>query len=239
MLKATLVACVAGLISSFIYAQQPTPAAPFRGQAGAQASPASGSTMAPVPRADSAPQGTLKNPYNDRTRPLSMRAATVHALRLQRLPRRHRRRGHVSAADQRLWVYGGDDDTLFRLIGVRQPDPAEQGLQPQGLRRTSSAPCPRWGNSCRRTMICGASLRLYGPTTMARRSVSSAARVTRPSACGLVEGELSYDACTTRAPHPCGPHRQSGPQAWGGAPDTRGGQDLLEPLPQYLRTRST
>jgi len=59
-----LILCLAGLTSSLIYAQQQTAPAAAPAPAAAAAAPAGG-TMTPVQRADSAPQGTLKNPYPD------------------------------------------------------------------------------------------------------------------------------------------------------------------------------
>ena len=65
MLKRTLILCLAGLTSSLIYAQQQPPSAAPAPGAGAPAAAPAGGTMTPVQRADSAPQGTLKNPYKD------------------------------------------------------------------------------------------------------------------------------------------------------------------------------
>ena len=131
MLKTTMVACVVGVTSSLIYAQQQTPVAPSGAQAAAPASPASGSTMTPAERADSAPQGTLKNPYKDSD------AAVVDA-GLQLYMRYACSGCHGGTGGggmcppltNDIWVYGGDDDTLFRLIAY-----GSQTLQSKGYSR--------------------------------------------------------------------------------------------------------
>src|SRR5580698_3586871 len=68
VLKRTLILCLTGLTSSLVYAQQQTPPAAAPAAAAAAGAPAAapaGGTMTPVQRADSAPQGSLKNPYQD------------------------------------------------------------------------------------------------------------------------------------------------------------------------------
>jgi mono/diheme cytochrome c family protein len=110
-----------GLGMTVLHAQQQTPAATSATPAGApQASPAApapGNTMTPVQRADATPRGQLKNPYSDSD------AAVVESG--QKLYMRSGCNGcHGGTGGggmcppltNDIWVYGGDDDTLFRLV---------------------------------------------------------------------------------------------------------------------------
>jgi mono/diheme cytochrome c family protein len=134
---------MAGLISSLTYAQEQTPAAPSGAQAGAQASPPSGSTMAPVQRADSAPQGTLKNPYKDSD------AGVVDAGR--QVYMRYGCSGcHGGTGGggmcppltNDVWVYGGDDDTLFRLMAYGSETLQSKGYSRKGAENVVGAMPP-------------------------------------------------------------------------------------------------
>jgi hypothetical protein len=79
--------------------------------------------MTPVQRADSAAQGTLKNPYKDDD------AAGG---------------GMCPPLTNDTWVYGGDDDTLFRLVAY-----GTQILQSKGYSRKAQenvvGPMPQMG----------------------------------------------------------------------------------------------
>lgn len=105
----------------------PQPAAPAEvpGQA------ASGTGMGPVQRADATPKGQLKNPYSDSD------AAVVEAG--QKLYMSYACSGcHGGTGGggmcppltNDIWVYGGDDDTLFRLIAY-----GSDALQSKGYTR--------------------------------------------------------------------------------------------------------
>jgi mono/diheme cytochrome c family protein len=110
--------CIAGLAATALHAQQQIPPARSGTQAPAQpGSGAPGNTMTPVQRADATPKGQLKNPYSDTD------AAVVEAG--QKLYMNTACSGcHGGTGGggmcppltNDIWVYGGDDDTLFRLI---------------------------------------------------------------------------------------------------------------------------
>jgi mono/diheme cytochrome c family protein len=127
VLGSALLLCVVALTASELHARQGTAA----GQAGAQAAPPAGNTMTPVQRADAAPRGTLKNPYSDSD------ASVVQSG--QALYMRYGCSGcHGGTGGggmcppltNDVWVYGGDDDTLFRLVSY-----GTQTLQSKGYSR--------------------------------------------------------------------------------------------------------
>jgi mono/diheme cytochrome c family protein len=146
VLKRTVILCLAALMSSYIHARQQTPAAaPAAGQAGAQAAPAAGGTMTPVARADSAPKGTLKNPYAD-----TDQAAVEAGGKLYLNYGCNGCHGGTGGGGMcppltnDIWVYGGDDDTLFRLVAY-----GTQTLQDKGYSRKQTenvvGPMPAMG----------------------------------------------------------------------------------------------
>ena len=149
MLRQTLTLFVVGLAMIPLQAQQaPQPAAPGApagtqrssqagaqgSQAGAQGSQPAGNTMTPVQRADATAKGELKNPYSDSD------AAAVDAG--QKLYMAYACSGcHGGTGGggmcppltNDIWVYGGDDDTLFRLVAY-----GSDTLQSKGYSRKAS-----------------------------------------------------------------------------------------------------
>jgi mono/diheme cytochrome c family protein len=126
-LLTAMVGCALALAAVLLEAEQQGGAA----AAAAPAPAAAGGTMTPVQRADSAPKGTLKNPYADTD------AAAVNAG--QQLYMSYACSGcHGGTGGggmcppltNEIWVYGGDDDTLFRLVAY-----GSQGLQDKGYSR--------------------------------------------------------------------------------------------------------
>ena len=115
-------------------AAPPPPAAPQAGApAGAAGDAAAGNAMGPVQRADATPKGQLKNPYTDSD------TAVVDAG--QKLYMSYACSGcHGGTGGggmcppltNDIWVYGGDDDTLFRLVAY-----GSDGLQSKGYTRKS------------------------------------------------------------------------------------------------------
>jgi mono/diheme cytochrome c family protein len=112
--------------------QPPAAAAPPSPPAGAQGAAPAGNTMPPVQRADATPKGQLKNPYSDGD------AAAVEAG--QKLYMSYGCSGchggtggggMCPALTNDVWVYGGDDDTLFRLVAY-----GSEALQGKGYSRT-------------------------------------------------------------------------------------------------------
>jgi mono/diheme cytochrome c family protein len=139
VLRRTLTICILGLAIAALRAQQPPPSAPSGAapatQPGqpAQGSPTSGDTMTPVERADATPKDQLKNPYADSD------AAVVESG--QKLYTSYACSGcHGGTGGggmcppltNDIWVYGGDDDTLFRLIVY-----GSETLQGKGYSRKS------------------------------------------------------------------------------------------------------
>ncbi len=120
MLRRTLTIYIVGLAIMALHAQ-------------AQSPPGAGNPMTPVQRADATPRGQLKNPYADSD------AAVVQAG--QKLYMNYACSGchggtggggMCPALTNDIWVYGGDDDTLFRLIAY-----GTEVLQSKGYSRTA------------------------------------------------------------------------------------------------------
>jgi mono/diheme cytochrome c family protein len=133
-----MIGTVALAIAALHAQQQTAPAgaapAPPSPAAGAQGAAPGGNTMAPVQRADATPKGQLKNPYSDSD------AAAVEAG--QKLYMSYGCSGchggtggggMCPALTNDIWVYGGDDDTLFRLIAY-----GTEALQGKGYTRKSA-----------------------------------------------------------------------------------------------------
>ncbi len=138
MLRQMLTLSMLALAVTAPYAQQAAPPASGAAAAPQQSPPggapgaaASGTPMAPVQRADATPKGQLKNPYSDSD------AAVVAAG--QRLYMNYGCSGchggtggggMCPALTNDIWVYGGDDDTLFRLVAY-----GSETLQSKGYSR--------------------------------------------------------------------------------------------------------
>ncbi len=132
MRKASLLVLITALAASLLYAQQ-TPA------------PAAGSTMTPVERADATPKGQLKNPYSDTD------AAIVAAGGQLWLNNGCNGchgggggGGMCPPVTNDVWVYGGDDDTLFRLVAYGSQTLQEKGYTRKGMENVVG-PMPQMG----------------------------------------------------------------------------------------------
>ena len=126
----TLALCVYALAASLLYAQQPAAG----GQPGAQASPPGGKTMTAVERADATPKGQLKNPYSDSD------AAVVESGKqlyfgsgCNGCHGGNGGGGMCPPLTNDVWVYGGDDDTLFRLVAYGTQTLQEKGYTRKGM----------------------------------------------------------------------------------------------------------
>lgn len=125
-----LLLCVCALAASLLRAQQPAAG----GQAGAQASPQAGKTMTPVERADATPKGQLKNPYSD-----SDAAVVESGKKLYFNFGCNGCHGGTGGGGMcppltnDVWVYGGDDDTLFRLVAYGSQSLQEKGYTRKGM----------------------------------------------------------------------------------------------------------
>ena len=132
------------ILTSLIHARQASPpaAAAPADQAKAQAAP-SGSTMTPVQRADAAAKGTLKNPYNDSDKAVVDSGSKLYfKYGCNGCHGGSGGGGMCPPLTNDTWVYGGDDDTLFRLVSLPHPGPAGERLYAQGHgeRRRPNAP---------------------------------------------------------------------------------------------------
>jgi mono/diheme cytochrome c family protein len=142
---AILVACLAGGASALIHAQsQPaaTPSAPPAQGAAA----ATGSTMAPIARADASPKGSLKNPYSDTDAAVVASGKNLYfGYACSGCHGGAGGGGMCPPLTDGVWIYGGDDDTLFRLVAY-----GSQDLQSKGYTRKAMenivAPMPAMGS---------------------------------------------------------------------------------------------
>jgi mono/diheme cytochrome c family protein len=139
-----LAPCLAGLGAVLVYAQQQAPPA---GQAGAQAAQSQrdaaqpgaagapgGGTMNPVQRADSAPKGSLKNPYQDSDTAVVESGSKLYlSYGCNGCHGGNGGGGMCPPLTNDVWVYGGDDDTLFRLVAYGSQTLQEKGYTRKGM----------------------------------------------------------------------------------------------------------
>jgi mono/diheme cytochrome c family protein len=143
VLKTSLLVGVAALAASLLYAAEQTPA-PAAAPA-EQPPPPAGSTMTPVQRADATPKGQLKNPYSD-----SDAAAVAAGSKLwlgygcNGCHGGNGGGGMCPPVTNDVWVYGGDDDTLFRLVAYGSQTLQEKGYTRKGMENVVG-PMPQMG----------------------------------------------------------------------------------------------
>jgi len=149
VLRQTLTLFVVGLAMIPLQAQQaPQPAASGApagtqqssqagaqgSQAGAQGSQPAGNTMTPVQRADATAKGELKNPYSDSdTAAVDAGQKLYMSYACSGCHGGTGGGGMCPALTNDIWVYGGDDDTLFRLIAY-----GSDALQSKGYSRKAA-----------------------------------------------------------------------------------------------------
>jgi mono/diheme cytochrome c family protein len=120
------------LLASLIHARQQAAAAPPQPQA--QAAPAGGSTMTPVQRADSAPKGSLKNPYTDSDQAVVESGSKLYfKYGCNGCHGGNGGGGMCPPLSNDVWVYGGDDDTLFRLVSYGSQELQSKGYTRKGM----------------------------------------------------------------------------------------------------------
>ncbi len=131
VLTGSWLGCVVLLAISGAHAGDSTPAAAAPATASAQAAPAG--SMSAVDRVNSTPKGELKNPYKDDD------AVAVEAGRKAYLRAGcngchggNGGGGMCPALTNDTWVYGGDDDTLFRLVTLGTVDLQGKGYVRKG-----------------------------------------------------------------------------------------------------------
>jgi len=123
------------ILTSLIHARQASPpaAATPADQAKTQAAP-SGSTMTPVQRADAAAKGTLKNPYNDSDKAVVDSGSKLYfKYGCNGCHGGNGGGGMCPPLTNDTWVYGGDDDTLFRLVSYGTQALQEKGYTRKGM----------------------------------------------------------------------------------------------------------
>jgi mono/diheme cytochrome c family protein len=133
VLKPTLM-CLVGLTSLLICAPQ-TPAA----------APAAGVAMTPTARADAAAKGSLKNPYQDSDAAVVAAGSKLYqGYGCNGCHGGNGGGGMCPPLTNDIWIYGGDDDTLFRLMAY-----GTQTLQSKGYSRIATeqvvGPMPGFG----------------------------------------------------------------------------------------------
>ena len=136
--------CVAGLASSLLCAA-PLTAGSLGADAPAAAAGEGNATMTPVQRADSTPKGKLKNPYSDTDAAVVAKGNQLFmSYACSGCHGGTGGGGMCPPVTNDIWVYGGDDDTLFRLVAY-----GSQELQSKGYSRTGQenvvAPMPPMG----------------------------------------------------------------------------------------------
>jgi mono/diheme cytochrome c family protein len=132
--------CVVGLVASLL------PAGYRDGTASAAPPPAAPKyVMTPVQRADATPKGKLKNPYSDTDAAVVAQGNQLFMnYACSGCHGGTGGGGMCPPVTNDIWVYGGDDDTLFRLVAY-----GSQELQAKGYSRKAQenvvAPMPQMG----------------------------------------------------------------------------------------------
>jgi mono/diheme cytochrome c family protein len=123
---------VAGLAATWLYAGLRTPAAAAPAPQAAPSAPqAPASTETPVQRADSTPKGQLRNPYSDTDTAVVQAGQQLYmSYACSGCHGGTGGGGMCPPLTNDIWVYGGDDDTLFRLVAY-----GSDGLQGKGYSR--------------------------------------------------------------------------------------------------------
>ena len=140
MLRNAWISALTVIFASTSGAQAPaTPAAPKTAAAAVSAA------IKPVQRADSTPKGKLKNPYRDTDKAIVDSGAKLFdGVACSGCHGGTGGGGICPPLANGVWIYGGDDDTLFRLIAF-----GSQTLQSKGYTRTGLenvvAPMPAMG----------------------------------------------------------------------------------------------
>jgi mono/diheme cytochrome c family protein len=118
-----LVVGVAGLTATLLYAGHHSRAL--------AAAPAN--TMPPVQRADSTPKGQLKNPYSDTDTAVVQAGQQLYmSYGCSGCHGGTGGGGMCPPLTNDTWVYGGDDDTLFRLVSYGSQDLRSKGYSRKG-----------------------------------------------------------------------------------------------------------
>lgn len=98
----------------------------------AAAPAADGEFMAPFDRVKAAPKGTLKNPYTGNEEAIAEGQKLFMGLSCNGCHGGGGGGGMCPPLTNEVWVYGGDDDTLFRLITLGSNDLKAEGYSRKG-----------------------------------------------------------------------------------------------------------
>ena len=90
---------------------------------------ASGGTMTPLDRVAATPKGELKNPYTDHVSAAADGHKKFFSAGCNGCHGGGGGGGICPPLTNSVWVYGSDDDTLFRLIAVGSEDLQKQGYE--------------------------------------------------------------------------------------------------------------
>jgi len=135
VLKSIVVVCLVALIASLSYAQQSPPGA--SGQAPAQATTGGEGDlkkMTPVQLADATAKGQLKNPYQDTDQAVVQAGNQLYLnYGCNGCHGGNGGGGMCPPLTNDVWVYGGDDDTLFRLVSYGSQTLQEKGYTRKGM----------------------------------------------------------------------------------------------------------
>ena len=141
MLRRTWVLGMVGLTVTWLGAQLTRAADPPAAPASASQAPAQ--TMTPVQRADSTPQGNLKNPYSDTDTAVVQAGSKLYmSYACAGCHGGTGGGGMCPPLTNDIWVYGGDDDTLFRLVAYGSQDLQSKGYSRKGSENVVGAMPP-------------------------------------------------------------------------------------------------
>jgi mono/diheme cytochrome c family protein len=140
VLRSAWITALTVMVASSSGAQAPATPAALQSAAAAPST-----AMKPIQRADSTPQGRLKNPYNVNNKAIVDSGAKLFdGAACSGCHGGTGGGGICPPLADGVWIYGGDDDTLFRLIAY-----GSQTLQSKGYSRKAQenvvAPMPAMG----------------------------------------------------------------------------------------------
>lgn len=124
MLKIVLAGVVAVCAATAVYAED---------KPGGDAAPVAGSAMTPIERVQSTPKGKLKNPYKDDNAEIVAEGQKIFMRSgCNGCHGGNGGGGMCPPLTNDTWVYGGDDDTLFRLVTLGSDDLQKAGYVRKG-----------------------------------------------------------------------------------------------------------
>jgi mono/diheme cytochrome c family protein len=136
VLRRLVIVGMAAAATSLLYAQQAPPAGPASHESPPTPQPnlqtqAPAGAGTPVGKADATPKGQLKNPYSDSDQAVVQAGSGLY-LRYgcNGCHGGNGGGGMCPPLTNDVWVYGGDDDTLFRLVAY-----GSEALQGKGYSR--------------------------------------------------------------------------------------------------------